>query len=474
VNITTSKVYGNPFAPTTWGSGGGSSYTDWDGRYGGRGGGATKLVVQNLLTIDGSISANGEGKSARKGGGGAGGSVWLQTKTLAGAGFVLARGGSGDEDDGGGGGGRIAVYYETKTGWTGTVSAAGGEGEVGNWYAEDFGVANYNFSGGPGTVFWSQTGGAKTLVFDNSYGGVPMPCTLESCVGVLDLSWSQSDVDIELAGGAMVVTKTPQSGLGIRDVLVRTGTGFVADRMGHKGSSNNETAVGGAVGAAGINGSVSGMVSKSGSGGAHAGAGGASQNQGNAQAGGSTTYGSIDSPVSFGSGGGGAGRPSWWGDHNPSPTFPLNSGGGAVYMNIGGTLTLQSGSLIRADGGAAWDMPFDWYGWYASERFVAGGGAGGSVWIQTNTLSCPGSGTATLSAKGGKGGSKFVDISTDDGTAGGGGGGGGGRVSVTASTVNNAGGCTVDVSGGAGGTSTNSSPGSAGSAGTKRLNGANW
>jgi hypothetical protein len=143
-------------------------------------------------------------------------------------------------------------------------------------------------------------------------------------------------------------------------------------------------------------------------------------------------------------------------------------------MNIGGTLTLQSGSLIRADGGAAWDMPFDWYGWYASERFVAGGGAGGSVWIQTNTLSCPGSGTATLSAKGGKGGSKFVDISTDDGTAGGGGGGGGGRVSVTASTVNNAGGCTVDVSGGAGGTSTNSSPGSAGSAGTKRLNGANW
>jgi hypothetical protein len=105
-------AYGSVSAPVTLGSGGGGSLT------GGEGGGAIKLVATNTLTIDGSVTANGDSyANSFNDGGGAGGSIWLDTASLAGTGTITANGGQGgfSRAGGGGGGGRIAVYYTTDT-----------------------------------------------------------------------------------------------------------------------------------------------------------------------------------------------------------------------------------------------------------------------------------------------------------------------------------------------------------------------
>jgi hypothetical protein len=400
--------------------------------------------------------------------------VWVQTNQLAGTGSIQAMGGTGHWDDGGGGGGRIALYYTTATSWFGTTSAPGGLGPNSN--ADDYallrqgpGMSNtVNWSGGAGTVFISPSGGNKTLIYDNA----STLCTFANCMSLLDLSWSQSNVDLVVSGRALVVTKTPQTGLGIRNVLVTGTSALTADFLGHAGSANELNPVGGAAGSAGTNGTPAVSASRSGSGGAHGGAGGASQNSGNPRAGGSVTYGSLDAPTTLGSGGGGCGNTNSWWKMCWNANQAFNSGGGALYMNIGGTLTLENGAQIRANGGAGWDMPASWEDEHTT---VQGGGAGGSVWIQTVNLVCPSTGSATFAARGGKGGNKnSIDFGAPGSAAGGGGGGGGGRISVTHSgTMTNSIGCVFDVTGGAGGTAANSSTGSTGSAGTKRVNGAN-
>jgi len=88
------------------------------GSAGGPGGGAIRLTATGLMTINGTISANGkDGLNYSDDGqaGGAGGSIWLDCGTLAGAGTVSAAGGDAQSTtsrgQGGGGGGRIAIYY---------------------------------------------------------------------------------------------------------------------------------------------------------------------------------------------------------------------------------------------------------------------------------------------------------------------------------------------------------------------------
>lgn len=137
------------------------------------------------------------------------------------------------------------------------------------------------------------------------------------------------------------------------------------------------------------------------------------------------------------------------------------------------TLTLMAGSQVSADGGSARNFPSS-ISTSEQNLTVGGGGSGGSIWLTLDTLNCPLAGTATLSAKGGNGGSKFN--LNDTGTTGGGGGGGGGRIAVETSIgVVNAANCLFDVSGGLGGTSTISGGGAndglPGAPGTKRLNG---
>ena len=114
-------IYGSVTQPTTHGSGGGND----TGVVAGLGGGTMRLITPGTLTVAGTISAAGtNGPSA--GGGGAGGSVWIETGTLTGGGTITASAGNGGtssgQSTGGGGGGRMALYYATDTS-TGTSNS---------------------------------------------------------------------------------------------------------------------------------------------------------------------------------------------------------------------------------------------------------------------------------------------------------------------------------------------------------------
>ncbi|MFA6099717.1 MAG: hypothetical protein WC750_02420 [Patescibacteria group bacterium] len=111
-------TYGSATDPADLGSGGSST----------AGGGALKLVA-GIITINGTISANGENSAIL--GAGSGGSIWVQSSgTLSGSGSVTANGGT--SPTGGGGGGRISMSTEVYS-FSGTMSAtgAGVGGQVG-------------------------------------------------------------------------------------------------------------------------------------------------------------------------------------------------------------------------------------------------------------------------------------------------------------------------------------------------------
>ncbi|MBT5823574.1 hypothetical protein HOH67_00395, partial [Candidatus Peregrinibacteria bacterium] len=139
------SAYGSNTVPVTIGSGGGYDASILAGS----GGGAAKFTVTGATSISGSFTADGEDASsgARENGGGSGGSVYIITGSLAGAGTVTALGGAGydngSNEGGGGGGGRIALYYSTDTSsFTPTVTGgAGGDayseaGDIGTVYEE--------------------------------------------------------------------------------------------------------------------------------------------------------------------------------------------------------------------------------------------------------------------------------------------------------------------------------------------------
>lgn len=110
------------------------------------GGGVVKLVVANEFTLGGAITANGQDGC----GGGAGGSIWVQTNKLLGNSGTISSQGGGSYTGmcGGGGGGRIAVYYNSTT-YTGGITGvkflvAGGDAFV---------------DGAAGTIYHKKTAG---------------------------------------------------------------------------------------------------------------------------------------------------------------------------------------------------------------------------------------------------------------------------------------------------------------------------
>ena len=86
-------------------------------------------------------------------------------------------------------------------------------------------------------------------------------------------------------------------------------------------------------------------------------------------------------------------------------------GGGAIKLNVSGTLTVTVGGTISANGNQGQNNTGGW------NDYGGGGGSGGSVWIITNTLT----GTGKIQAIGGVGG--YGDLFR-------GGGGGGGRIAI--------------------------------------------
>ncbi|WP_152600197.1 LamG domain-containing protein, partial [Cellvibrio mixtus] len=127
------EPFGNYQAPITVGQSGDAN-----------GGGAIKIKAENF-SLEGKILANGNNGTTS---GGAGGSIWLDVKSLlssTGNGEIKANGGNytSGYNGSGAGGGRIAIHYETLSGIVTTkVVASGGTGSTQN--------------GGAGTIYYKN------------------------------------------------------------------------------------------------------------------------------------------------------------------------------------------------------------------------------------------------------------------------------------------------------------------------------
>ena len=144
-NANPLACYGSIKQPTTFGSG----TCNW----GSWGGGAIKLAVADTVTVNGTITADGQTGGGSGSYGGAGGSAWIVCHTLAGTGRVSADGGD-SAGNWGGGGGRMAIYYQART-MARSCITADGDGSGGKY-------------GAAGTVYLKdETTGIEDLIIDN-------------------------------------------------------------------------------------------------------------------------------------------------------------------------------------------------------------------------------------------------------------------------------------------------------------------
>lgn len=118
----------DPAAPVQPGSSGASFHNQYNSDRGSTGGGVLRIVATGTVTVNGTITANGQNASgygaagwngflSNHAHGAAGGSVYITCRDLAGAGVISADGGGGDTYDQTypgypAGGGCIAVYYD--------------------------------------------------------------------------------------------------------------------------------------------------------------------------------------------------------------------------------------------------------------------------------------------------------------------------------------------------------------------------
>ena len=148
------KCYGSIRQPVTLGSGG-----SFQG-----GGGAVRISCGGDLTVDGTISVTGNNTADWHTG--AGGSIWLTAKSLAGGGTINANGGhcTKTANDEGGGGGRISVLLTGDgadfSNFTGTMKAKLGKPSGGNCH-----------DGAGGTIYRetaADRAGCGELIIDNT------------------------------------------------------------------------------------------------------------------------------------------------------------------------------------------------------------------------------------------------------------------------------------------------------------------
>ncbi|MBI3994435.1 MAG: hypothetical protein HY349_00525, partial [Nitrospirae bacterium] len=422
-------AYGSPTAPVTVGSGGGTNTTyAGTGATGGSGGGAIQLNIGGNLSVNGTITANGNPGgcgSSRCGGGGSGGSVYITMTTaggtITGSGAIHADGGIGGVGTvyggGGGAGGRVAIYHQnsfslllaniTVTGALGGSGfGTGAQGQAGSVFIQNQATndvtvgGNLTIGGNPSynsLMFVAQVGaGTPTAVFTGSLTvtvAFNVPSGQQLTVnGNLDMTGK--DITVVAGGGLRVdgtftvnnltMDGTYQSAAG---TITATGNVSVSGVMTADGlGSGAGTGTG-----AGANTSTSGA---GGGGAGHGGLGGAGYLGGA----GGAVYGSPTAPVTVGSGGG----------TNTVVGATGGSGGGAFQLNVGGNLVVNG--TITANGTV---------GNCVSTR-CGGGGSGGSVYITMTTAGGTITGSGTIHADGGPGGDSSFD----------GGGGAGGHIAI--------------------------------------------
>ncbi|MCB8985563.1 MAG: carboxypeptidase regulatory-like domain-containing protein [Ardenticatenaceae bacterium] len=213
--VQAGDAYGDPYRPTTIGSGGAScaanSFCSAPGGNGGNGGGAVHLAVAGNLTIDGSILANGANAAFVNGiipgSGGAGGSIWLEAATLSGGGQILADGGSGTGvRKVGGGGGRIAIYAASNS-FSGTISAQGGQTEL------DPPNTSYDSAAGAGTIYLRDTddSAGAMIIANRPLLNALLPAAASTPLdgGLVIPSAAHNFTTFDISGSALVATGQP-------------------------------------------------------------------------------------------------------------------------------------------------------------------------------------------------------------------------------------------------------------------------
>ncbi|MFA6429775.1 MAG: Calx-beta domain-containing protein [Patescibacteria group bacterium] len=442
----TTYGYGAGETPTFLGSGGGGPFTDYGS--GGNGGGFVKLNASGVLTINGTLSANGgnpvAGNSGSIGGGGSGGSIYLLAGTLTGSGSLSANGSNGaayadGRNGGGGGGGRISVYYSSLSGFNvqnisvthgskgGTVATDGGDGTAFILDRRtDDGAGHLTFAGSfdfPSTLDYARD--AITVAT-----GTQLICPTETTLTLSAVNafvdsgstWNCTGTNVGISAASISLTNATWNGSATTSLFSLNATGAVsmagsilrtnvsstsATFTIDASSSINTDGMGCAGGAAsgerrgwgpststgicapGISGG--GGIGGRGDGGGYGGAGGKGGLGGSP----TVTYGSQTVPTLFGSGGSAS-----------TDAGVGGAGGGSVYLSVSGTLTLNG--TISADGTDS-----------DSGDRSGGGGSGGSIYLRAGTLA----GSGSISANGGS----SIDRPSYTSI---GGGGGGGRVAL--------------------------------------------
>lgn len=342
------NYYGDPWAPDRLGSGGGH---DASNPSGGSGGGAILIDATGAVVVNGTLSANGQNGTGRSGGG-SGGSLWLRGASIAGSGTVTADGGSANTSHAtGSGGGRIA-FDTPQNIFTGIIRAQAGPatpGRIGR-------SGTFNFQSDPNL----------DLVITNDIALPPGTNWVFRSLTVKD----GAIFEIQSTPGTVALDYADEIASRVtilNNLTVEAGSALSADGQGYwtqEGPGHG--------------------LNRSGAG--HGGRGGHGSNLPG------DVYGSADTPDRLGSGGG------------PSTTTPGtgrgNAGGGALILEVGGTLTVTG--TLSANG--------------ARGTGRTGGGSGGSVWLKTAVLA----GNGVISADGG-----LADVTYS-------GGGGGGRIAIEA------------------------------------------
>ena len=331
------------------------------------GGGAIKINAPNgTVTVNGTVSSDGQDASWRSA---AGGSVWIIADVLAGSGTISADAGACSSGCGGGGG-RLAVSY-TSTTYTGIFSVEGnaGGGTPGTFSFPD----NTNLTVSDGSVAsTSTTLATRDIALASGTYNIPTLTITDNatlyCHGDPD---TESTTGLDDGSGVIINSTT---------ITVDTGSTISADAYGFKwgnGPGYSDTNCGGTYGGDGSSNTTS-------------------------------TYGSAVQPLSLGSGG------------------DSNEGGGAIKLNVSGTLTVNGTISVDGRGGHR-------------------NGSGGSVWIIVDTFAGTNS-DAIITAEGGSG--QYYP-------------GGGGRVAVYYGSTTYAGSVSV-----AGGVDTDNDPAGNAEAGT--------
>lgn len=448
------STYGAADAPIAPGSGGGSHVAPTD--VGGSGGGAIRIEAMGNVTVNGTVTANGE--TVTGSGGGSGGGIFISCKKFGGSasGLLRARGGNTSSLGGGGGGGRIAIDYQDLAGTVDVrFDALPGTGFYNGWCRSV--VYPFRNPAVMGTVCFPDTSLLSTvmkqvsgrLMIAGLTSWAPSSLFVTNCTVRLPDGINLDIVgDLRVASdGKLVLLGTPQVACG-GDVVLDNGElvvnvssqlvcqGDVVLTNGGKlhvqsGATNELTGIGGqfsvvgdvAVGSScwiyphsdltnggsvlfrmnnmmiAVNGGIDadsrgytydsgpgkGTLANRGGGGGYGGAGG--MGAGNRPGG--PTYGSTNTPVDPGSGGG---------SYDVFSGYNGGAGGGNVRVEATGNITVDG--TITASGGLG---------------NYGGGGSGGGIFILCRNLG----GGGSLRAQGGSGVPEAE-----------GGGGGGGRIAV--------------------------------------------